>query len=182
MNTTVGVCLGVLILVGLQAVLASCARTQRGEEKVVVSNGDRRLVQRQRGTLIEEGQSEGQLRIGTWRYSRPATGEIVEEVDYHEGKPVRCRRWHVLETVLERDIIDGSTWMGPEYRSGKQGQWVRWTSDLKLDCEASGLYIDGVKLVNFEVTPGGLFQPGDLWNNNDALRRQLQSIGSARRD
>lgn len=137
-----------------------------------ISREGRRFVSRHGISVVETGDSVQGVAMGTWRYYRTDTGELAEEVDYENGVAVRSRVWIEERAVYERNILDGSTWTGPCYENGRQGQWIHWMADMKLDCEGSGLYSNGKKIVDFTVAPGGLFSTGDLWNNNTVLRQR----------
>ena len=119
--------------------------------------GDQRLVERKGRQVIEEGRTEGGVRIGTWRYSDPGDNRVVEEVDYHQGQILRSRAWMIHQIIVEYES-DGGIWVGFGYQGRREGRWIHWTADHKVDCERSGLYHHGKLIQDFETLGEGPFR------------------------
>ncbi len=119
-----------------------------------------RLVELRGINCIEEGNLENGMRIGTWRYLNLVTKAVMEEIDYRGGQELRHRIWVVQPVIYEYEQ-DGGTWIGFARSEGKEGSWVHWTLDLKLDCVGSGIYHFDKRIEDVHVLPGGAVDEHD---------------------
>lgn len=131
-------------------VLVGCEDDPRSRDLNLRS--DQRLVERRGSLRIEEGLAVDGVPTGTWRYFEPTTREIVEEDEYSEGKVLRSRMWVRQRAIIESEP-DGTVWIGLGFENGKDGLWSCWTRDRRIDCERSGQYHDGLKIINSDGRP-----------------------------